>query len=225
MLKYSDSRSVDLQIASSLATRIDESVEDHFVLTGSYSIDILTGADIIHNDIDANVFTDDVSRSLGRAALLFKRLPLTRQTDSRLEYLVPHDAGETQVELQFVQYDRAEPTPAGWDFYLPGRVHPSVIVPVVHGAVEVDGLSYDFLIKSLPFAIGTWALRISGVAMDQKREVRQTDLDHFLHLAARQYDSGDVMRAMVHHPQAPTDYDVTRTLDAAIAIAESGARQ
>ena len=54
-------RDTDIRIASELSESIEtDNDNDFFVLTGSYSIDALTGADIKHNDIDANIFTKDL---------------------------------------------------------------------------------------------------------------------------------------------------------------------
>ena len=62
-------RDTDIQIASEVSALVGTEC-DFFVLTGSYSIDALTGADVKHNDIDANVFTTDIPTALGRTAAL-----------------------------------------------------------------------------------------------------------------------------------------------------------
>jgi hypothetical protein len=64
-------RDTDIRIASELSRSI-ETNDDFFVLTGSYSIDALTGADVKHNDIDANIFTIDLPVALGRVATLLQ---------------------------------------------------------------------------------------------------------------------------------------------------------
>lgn len=98
-------RDIDIQIASELSESI-ETNDDFFVLTGSYSIDALTGANVKHNDIDANIFTKDLPMALGRVVTLLQTrtdgIQLTRQKNNRLEYLASHRYGSTQVEMQFV---------------------------------------------------------------------------------------------------------------------------
>lgn len=216
-------RDIDIRIASELSESIEAS-SDFFILTGSYSIDALTGADVKHNDIDANIFTKDVPIALGRVATRLQArtdddMQLTKRTDSRLEYLRSHQYGSTQVEMQFVQYDGLKQNAESFDFILPHKSDYESIVPIVRaGLREADGHEHSFFVKSLPFAIGTWALRISGVALDQKREVRESDIRHFAFLAAMPHDKTETLNAIQHHPQMPDNQSATDILDMSYEI-------
>ncbi len=185
----------------------------------------MTGADVKHNDIDANVFTADIPTALGRTATLLQtyasEAELTKRTDDRLEYRYPHQHGSTQVEMQFVMYESFLKDSNRTDFTLPIKGSREVIVPTVQAVLrETNQHEHIFSVKSLPFAIGTWALRISGVALDQKRSVRKSDIKHFAFLAAMPHDRVATLRAIQHHPQMPDDYDAGDVLDASYEILE-----
>lgn len=215
-------RDTDILIASELSDSI-ETDNDFFVLTGSYSIDALTGADVKHNDIDVNIFTKDLPVALGRVATLLQvrtdDMRLTKQADTRLEYLCSHRYGATQVEMQFVQYDGLKRNTDSFDFILPYKGSHESIVPIVRAELrETDGHEHSFFVKSLPFAIGTWALRISGVALDQKREVRESDIRHFAFLAAMPHDKAETLSAIQHHPQMSDNHSAADILDMSYGI-------
>lgn len=202
-------RDIDIRIVSEMSMCAEDE-NNFFVLTGSYSIDALTGADIKHNDIDANIFTANIPTALGKTAALLQTcvgdMELTKQTGGRLEYLYPHQYGTTQVEIQFVQYDSLVQGDDGTDFILSHRDSHKVVVPTVRANLsETNGHEHAVTIKSLPFAIGTWALRISGVALDQKRAVRESDIRHFAFLASMPHDRAATLNAIRYHPQMPDD--------------------
>jgi len=216
-------RESDLQIAANVADKINDINSDNFILTGSYSIDILTGVEVEHNDIDANIFTDSIQESIGRVALLLdsnSKLLKTLQTDSRLEYSYDHGSRTSEIELQFVEYNDVFEHANGTDFVLSSEESQhTVIVPTVLKAAGFNGSkneAYEFRVKSLEFAIATWALRISGIALNQKRQVRQTDIDHFAYLIDAQHDIDAVGFSIQHHPQMPLGADANRVLDIAL---------
>lgn len=217
MAETPSARDTDLGIASGLSTQITNEHGDFFVLTGSYSIDALTQAEIVHNDIDANIFTRDIPLALARASFVLKNnsaLQLTKQSASRLEYAQEHSHGSTQVELQFVEYASHIPDQTGINFVLPNQQKPVIIPTVMSTMRETNGNEHTFRVKSLPFAIGTWALRISGAAQNQKREVRKTDVEHFLHLLNTPHDPKEVLRAIQYHPQMPEDSNPADVMNA-----------
>lgn len=212
----SNQRDIEIQLASNIS-KLTQSERDFFILTGSYSIDALTGADVTHNDIDANVFTNDIptalNRVVSRLSTHIDHMHLVTQADDRLEYIYPHSYGQTQVEMQFVEYSNVRQRGASRDFSLPNNTKHSVAVPTVSANLRTtDKREHFFTVKSLPFAIGTWALRISGVALDQKREVRKSDLRHFAFLVAAPHDRLETLRALRHHPQMPDDYEAEDVL-------------
>lgn len=216
-------RDIDIRIASSMDTYV-KNEGDFFVLTGSYSIDALTGADVNHNDIDSNIFTTDIPVAMGRIATTLElhepSMELIKKTDNRLEYLHPHQHGSTPVEMQFIQYDSiSQRTDGSVDFALPSVSGHDVIVPAVEaGLSEANGYEHKFLVKTLPFAIATWALRVSGVALSQKRAVRESDVRHFAFLASMPHDRVETVEAMRHHPQMPSDCNAHEVLDKSYEI-------
>lgn len=220
---FTSIREQDLEIAASARDVIDSS-EDFFVLTGSYSIEALTKGEVTHNDIDANVFTKNIPQSMARAGLALvgeevfneaRRIENTKP--NRLEYTVPTNEGARDLEIQFVQYDDAMVDESGLRFKLPDNSGSPVIVPTVMETLAINDMwSEEFRVKSLSFAIATWALRISGVALSQKRAVRQSDVDHFAFLAKAPHSTDEVLEAMRFHPQMPQGESPQHVLDLAL---------
>lgn len=216
-------REYDLKIATSARDAIDSS-EDFFVLTGSYSIEALTKGDVAHNDIDANVFTKNVPQSMARAGstlmsdeMLSEARRVENTKPNRLEYAVPTSEGDRDLELQFVQYDDAMVDEVGLRFKLSGNSASDIVVPTIMETLAInDAQSEEFRVKSLSFAIATWALRISGVALSQKRAVRQSDVDHFVFLAKAPHSTDEVLESMQFHPQMPQGESAQRALDLAL---------
>ncbi len=222
-------RKADLHLAADVADRINSFEGDNFILTGSYSIDLLTGAEVKHNDIDANVFTDSKQESIGRVALLLsslKNFTKILHTDSRLEYSYVDGDRTSELELQFVQYTDAIEYSDRTDFILHSQeTDRSVIVPTVFRSIDMARTSdefYSFQVKSIEFAIATWALRISGVALSQKRQVRQTDIDHFMYLIDTPYDNDGVNFSIEHHPQMPQSIDPSLVFSRALSQLKGG---
>ena len=226
------SREADMHIAADVADQINTTVSDNFILTGSYSIDLLTDAEVKHNDIDANVFTDNIQESIGRIALLLeshKTLTKILHTESRLEYSYVDGDRTSELELQFVQYIDAIGHGDRTDYILHGQdTDRSVIVPTVFREADIVRSSdenYSFQVKSLEFAIATWALRISGIALNQKRQVRQTDIDHFAYLVGTKHSDDDVNFSIEHHPQMPQFTDPSLVYDRALSQIKGGGHQ
>jgi hypothetical protein len=218
-----DQRVADLAIAGCAAEAVS-SAEDFFVLTGSYSIEALTGGDVAHNDIDANVFTRDIPRAmasvgmqLGDCNVLPDALQVRNANPNRLEYDVQSPVGRRALELQFVQFSDVQVHDNGIDFTLPGNGDREIVVPtVVRPLSALRGEPVNFLVKSIPFAIATWALRISGVAESQKRPVRQSDIRHFAFLLGSAHDTEEVVQVMERHPQMPDGPDAKAVLATAL---------
>lgn len=213
-------RDKDLALASEFGGLFNPSDGDFFVLTGSYAIEAVTNnPKIEHNDIDVNIFTADRKKSLLVASRRLGRLniDLARSTESRLEY----SKEGSLIELQFVQYVAAYQTGDGVNFRVALNQDNEATVPTVEATLRNTDLEdYRFRVKTLPFAIGTWALRISGFAQDQKRTVRQSDVDHFALLVQSTYDRSQVVEAISHHPQMPPGFkgDVGDVLDVALEV-------
>ena len=223
------SRKADLHIAADVADQINAFQGDHFILTGSYSSDLLTGAEVKHNDIDANVFTDSIQESIGRVALFLgssKCLTKILHTDNRLDYSYVDGDRTRELELQFVQYTDAIEYSDRTDFILHSQeTDRSVIVPTVFRRADIARTSdeyYLFQVKSLEFAIATWALRISGLALNQKRQVRQTDIDHFAYLVDTPHNNDGVNSSIEHHPQMPQSIDPSFVLSRALSQVKGG---
>jgi len=88
---------------------------------------------------------------------------------------------------------------------------PTVTFPLL----DSYGRENLFRIKSLPYAIATWAIRISGFAKNQKRSIEDRDLNHLRLLLNAGYDEEEVIRAINNHPQAPNGLSANYILDKA----------
>jgi len=213
-------RDRDLALASDVSRVFETNEGDFFVLTGSYAIEaVAKNPNIVHNDVDVNIFTADKTRSLAGAShrLSLLNMDLVKSTESRLEYV----RGGSLIELQFVQYDRAQQTQSGVDFKLPTNDSCEAVVPTIVEALQgTDAEAYMFRVKTLSYAIATWALRISGFAEAQKRSVRQSDINHFALLLQSSYDKDKVIEAILHHPQTPAHRigHADDVLDAALEV-------
>lgn len=196
-------RDLDLSLASSVKNCLMPNNGDFLVLTGSYSIEAVTNApSISHNDIDMNVFTDNVDNSQASAIQKINGLGLSpiNQSQSRLEY----ERGGSLVELEFVLYHEISQGEEGPTFKLADKNGHEVYVSTTQATIlDNEGRSHCFNVKTLPFALATWALRISGVVETQKRPVRQTDVDHFGILLQTPHDRKLVIEAIAQHPQMP----------------------
>lgn len=215
-------RDMDIRIAKKIASIFIDNSSGYFVLTGSYSIEALTCTNITHNDIDANVFTTDISDSIANTALIlqgsnYADYKLIKQTESRLEYSISTTAGERKLELQFVKITSIVTGSYGMEYVLDNCDNPTARVPTTIG-ILVDSLGdeYPFKVKTLPYAIATWALRISGIAIHQKRAVVKTDVDHLACLLSTPYKRDDVIDAMSHHPQMPNNCSAEQILSQVI---------
>lgn len=199
-------RDLDLSLASSVKNCLMPNNGDFLVLTGSYSIEAVTNApSISHNDIDMNVFTDNVDKSQASAIQKINGLGLSpiNQSQSRLEY----ERGGSLVELEFVLYHEISQGEEGPTFKLPNENGHEVFVPTTQATLlDTNGGSHDFYVKTLSFALATWALRISGVVEAQKRAVRQSDEDHFKVLLQAPHDRRLVLEAITQHPQMPANF-------------------
>lgn len=207
MERLNDSHLEELSIAADVANQVKE--PDYFVVTGSHSISLLTGEQVNHNDLDANIFTQDVKRSVESVGLSIEEhlpnLNLTSYKNNRLEYSYKTKSKERQVELQFIKYDDLIRELDHIHFILNNET--KRVIPTEQRNIKRNDTEYEFRIKTLPYAIATWALRITGVALNQKRNVRQSDIDHLRHLVNTKHSQEAVARAILSHPQAPTDVD------------------
>lgn len=197
--------------ALGIAQNIAQVTEKHgiFVLTGSYSIDALTKGRIHHNDIDANLFVKNINAERTQAindTILeeIQTAERTLQRPDRLEYMVGANVQKETAELQLIEYAEHLQGIDGEALLLPGtnEAGNDMRVPLTTVAlVDSQERSYEFKVKSLSYAIATWAIRISGIINYQKRPVRQTDIDHFAVLLNQLYNLNDVHVAIAHHPQ------------------------
>ncbi len=205
----------------------------HFILTGSHSVEALTGHQMpCHSDIDANVFYSGRKAPISEVDALIRAVPLTRPrisrtkiTHDRLEYGIAHRGSDSlpgMLELRFVEaYSASNGYPPV--FTLKGDGGRDFIVPTALASLTgSNGKKFTFLVKSLPYVIASWVIRISGYATNQKREVREDDLRQLNLLLGRTYDKTEVLSAMAHHPQMPTGVDVDVIFDKMTTIVEKG---
>lgn len=222
-------RDVDIRIATLADNVFKPENGDHFVLTGSYSIEALTGhSDVTHNDIDANVFTTEVSgarsqalRDVGR--ICYNGFPeLIRRANTRLDYEWPHGTESARkLELQFIAASDMRQEGNDTTFILGNDNNREILVPTTMRTLQDStGRESSFRVKTLPYAVATWALRISGIALNQKRMVRDTDIAHFAFLLSTDYDETAILHAVKHHPQMPDGYTAGDILSRAYDLAE-----
>ncbi len=199
-------RDIDLQLLSAASSQLDAVDRVQLVVTGSYAIEILTGHQLKHGDIDTNIFVSNLSVEIPKVASSMAdlsmpglKIRLFKSADDRLEYdVLPEQTDSRRLEMQFVEAKEVE---SSKDSYLlkDGSIVPIVFVPIKDSKDQ----EYLFRVKSLPYVIATWAIRVSDVVENPKRQVRQTDLEHLKLLLSSSYQKEDVISAMSHHPQKP----------------------
>lgn len=202
----------DITTLSLVESIVDANPGSYLVLTGSYATEALTGAALHHADIDVNVFTPEIGRILPKIAGDIGQLDdQTKQfvpyviTPSRLEYDVfkkTHDP--RRLELQFVEYSGIEMGENGTiSFHTDDD---NVVVPTVSMPIpSLPDYQSHFRVKSLPYLIATWVIRVSGGVTNEKRSVRDSDLEHLDLLMQQPFSLADVIACMNHHPQMPGD--------------------
>jgi hypothetical protein len=203
-----EQRDADIHVLSRVNSRLSTVPGFRFVISGSYAIEALTQAPVDHADMDTNIYTlPSLSAAIVLTATLMSGLgiaqgnpKLFKQTTERLEY----DVGPRRLEFHFFE----ETLP---------RV-PTILVNLKDSNQE----TFKFMVKSLPYTIATWAIRISGEARNPLRPVRNSDLDNFRLLLAAKFEPSEVVRLMSHHPQMPENESESNVLEKAIAIASKG---
>jgi len=211
----------DIHTLTDVGIIVDEIPGSNFVVTGSYAVEALTGVPLSHNDMDSNVFTKNMWRDLPQIATQLgeqENFVLFTRTVDRLEYDVRNKSDlvtPRRLEIQFVEIADVIREDS-FKFVLRGSKHsvPTVKAPLI----DSTGQESFLLVKSLPYQIATWAIRISGVAENPKREVRDTDLDHLRLLLTGDFTQEDIISIMNRHPQMPKDGDPNKTLTAALNL-------
>jgi len=199
-------RDMDLKLLSSVKAQLDSIGGMQLVVTGSYAIELLTGHQLKHEDMDTNVFVTNLSMeipkvafSIGDLSVPGLKLHLLKSTDDRLEYdVLSEQTDPRRLELQFVEAKKVEGSEGSY-YLRDGGIVPTVLIPTK----DSKGQEYLFRVKSLPYTIATWAIRVSGVVENPKRQVRQSDLEHLRLLLSGFFQMKDVFSAMSHHPQMP----------------------
>lgn len=220
-------RDRDIHALSAISSRVNVSGM-HFILTGSYAIEALTGNRLQHDDIDANIFTPNPVQDIQKATILIKKLripenrfSLYKKTANRLEYdLEPvlEPIAPRRLEIQFVEVASVSGDRL-MEFSLKSKTKdPIKISTVLVPLKDSDENEFIFRVKSLPFAIATWAIRISGFAHSPKRPVRPTDLEQFRLLLTKEYSRDEVALAMKYHPQMPKDITEDQVFERALAV-------
>ncbi len=175
---------IDLYILSKIRTLIEISCNALFVLTGSYALEALTGDDLIHEDIDSNILCVDIPKSMELVSKhIFDTFPkeafLMVRTADRLEYNL--DFGKIRtLEMQFVKMKEPFLLQKTVNFMILAKNSDWVELPTVFEPLYSSfGEKSYFRVKSLPYSIATWAIRISGNAANPKRQIKQKDLIGF----------------------------------------------
>jgi hypothetical protein len=220
-------RDIDLKALSVINCQLDTVEDMQLVVTGSYAIEALTGNLLNHADIDVNIFTPDPSSNIPKLTSILEgistpglKLQFFRKVKNILEYNVLSERADSRrLEMQFVNV--VPIGQSGLDFRLAENgIIPTVLAPLK----DSIGRERLFRVKSLPYSIATWAIRISGVAKTPKREVRESDLEYFKMLLSNSFRKEDVLVAISQHPQMPANRLGSEVLGQAVNIAYSKAK-
>ena len=163
---FINGRDIDLKLLSSVSAQLDSIGGMQLVVTGSYAIEILTGHQLKHEDMDTNIFVSNLSMEIPKVASSMEglsppglKLRLFKSTDDRLEYdVLPEQADSRRLEMLFVEAKEVEGSKGSY-ILKDGSIVPTVLVPIKDSKDQ----EYLFRVKSLPYNIATWAIRISGV--------------------------------------------------------------
>lgn len=213
------SRDLDIMVLSAINFSLEADTEMRFVLTGSHAIEALTGNKLDHDDIDANIFTTSLKANVPRVAELVgelsvrgTNLSLFKETEDRLEFdILPNQANSRRLEIQFAEVSKTAEPIENFDLKNGGKI-PTIIVPIK----DSKGHEFLFRVKSLPYSIATWAIRISGFARNSKRSLKESDLIHLKLLMTAGFREEDVFTAMNEHPQMPRDMSVIQVFHEAV---------
>lgn len=204
-------RDTDLHVLHTVSNIIDSHAGMRFIVTGSYSIEALTGQVATHNDIDGNVFTHrlgeawSVVRGLDCRRIGSLSLQLVQEKSDGLNFVLAPEIGQGSArDLEFRFIETVKPSQDDLQiFRLINRSGEELFEVPTETALLKDshGREYWFRVKALSYAIATWAIRLSGVLPNQRRPVRDTDFEHFGILLRQQYQQDEVIRAIKYHPQ------------------------
>lgn len=216
-----EQRDLDIKVLFAVRNKVETYTGVHFILTGSYSIEALTGSSVFHNDMDANVFVRDLEQTQSSMATSLSSLSfLSRKAvrPSYLEYDVTHAEGPARLlELNLLAVEQLTPD----IFQLKKPSDRIVEIPTeVRTLTLLSGEEIPFRVKSLSYAIASWALRLSGLLTTQKRPVRKSDLDHFRKLLQQNYEYKNVLGIMSKHPQMEDHLEIEDVFNNALARLE-----
>jgi len=198
-------KDLDIHLLANISKKIGMVNSAKFILTGSYAIEALTGKKTYHEDIDANILTGDIKDSLPKVANKMSQiygLSIYKQTESRLEYdVLPNTdrVGIKKLEFQFHKIDQKNNIP-------------TVFAPLT----DSKGKDFLFRVKSLPYVIATWSIRISGLATNPLRELKASDLEQFKLLLSCNHNVDDVLRLITEHPQTPNGVNAVHIFEQSI---------
>lgn len=198
-------KDADIHLLADIDNKFKRIRGTKFILTGSYAIEALTGQKTFHEDIDANILTNDISKTLPRVDLKIKQisgLEVYKKTPDKLEYDVLPSIDRTSIkklEFQFHKYSKESNVPT-----------------VLASLTDSKGKDFLFRVKSLPYVIATWSIRISGLATNPLRELKNSDLEQFRLLLSCKHNTDDVLRMIRKHPQSPIGVDAIKVLEQSI---------
>ena len=180
-----------------------------FLVTGSYAIEALTHAPVDHGDMDANVFAPDLPQARAATLELLNTahdLRPYKQTSDRLEYDIQpstQSVDPRRLEIHLVQAQADLVQPNTYVLANPNSRKIFQISLVDAWLKDSKGRDHFFKVKSLAYSLATWAIRISGLAQNQLRPVRDSDLELFKLLLSQTFTLAEVNSAIEHHPQTP----------------------
>jgi hypothetical protein len=185
-----------------------------FLVSGSYAIEALTHAPIDHGDMDTNIFTPNLPNTKIVAIALLDNILLStgilqpyKQISDRLEYdVITTIKSEIprKLEIHLIEALAESATQSDTFILTTSKSHKISQVNLVDVSLkDSTGKGHFFKVKSLAYSLATWAIRISGLAKNQLRPVRDSDLECFELLLSQEFSSEEVSFAIEHHPQVP----------------------
>ena len=207
-----ETRGVDIALLAHLRDVATLVPNAHFLVTGSLAVEALTQKPRPHVDLDINVFVPSVTPAKDAYAALLTHKPtpvgplaVYKTSPDRLEYDTSYGR---RLELRFIKASHISGEGSDKTFQIFEYNRYSLVPTTMANLLdEAHGL-VPFRVKSLAYALATWALRISGHARNPLRAIRDSDREVLGTLMQVEHGDAEVVRAMAAHPQAPEEGDL-----------------
>lgn len=206
----------------------------HLIVTGGHAIAALTGEYLVNpNDMDTNIYSErENKQALGITHQFindtFRHMglsPIVIMSDDRLVYKIPFQDsnGLRDLEIEFYRISDVCDQDGLLKYSLVGKNGQVFQVPTTLAVLQdSNSTDHEFRVKSLQYAVATWMLRISGSALNPKREIRESDLIQLGQLlrVLKKEDYEKVLLEIRQHPQFPIEEDEVKIFKNALSVLE-----